>query len=79
MARREAVALAVLVLFGHAAAEPVEDPGDEHVRKPDDPSKERSQEPLLRFVEGRLTTRSRHRNSEDNARLGTDRPGPVAP
>jgi hypothetical protein len=61
LACRQALALAVLVRFEPEAAEPVNDARDKHVRKPDNASKERSQEPLLRFVEGRLTTRSRHR------------------
>ena len=61
------LALAVLVPFEPEAAEPVNDARDKHERKPDNSSKERSQEPLLRFVEGRLATQSRHRSSQHNA------------
>ena len=59
VARREALALAVPVPLEHEAAKPADDPNDEHVRKPDELSKEKRQEPLLRFVEGPLTG-SRH-------------------
>jgi len=40
VARREALALAVPVPLEHEAAKPADDPNDEHVRKPDELSKE---------------------------------------